>query len=91
VVLLRWCTHVLLQVIAASALVINEAQQLLDMAEPAWQYDTYNKIWELMAKDHELQARLEALEAKVRQLLCSADMKAPIVCASIQTHIVAVL
>jgi hypothetical protein len=53
------------QVIAASALIINEAQQLLEVAEPAWQYDTYNMIWEIMAKDQQLESRIKALEVKV--------------------------
>jgi hypothetical protein len=54
------------QVIAASALIINEAQQLLEVAEPAWQYDSYNMIWEVMAKDQQLESRIKALEVKVR-------------------------
>lgn len=53
------------QVIAASALIINEAQQLIEVAEPAWQYDTYNMIWEVMAKDQQLESRIKALEVKV--------------------------
>lgn len=56
----------LLQFIAASAMTINEAQQLLEMAEPAWQYDTYNLIWGLMAQDQQLEFRLKALKVKVR-------------------------
>lgn len=56
----------LLQFIAASAMIINEAQQLLEMAEPAWQYDTYNLIWGLMAQDQQLEWRLKALKVKVR-------------------------
>lgn len=55
------------QVFAASALIINEAQQLLEMAEPAWQYNTYNMIWELMAKDQQLESRIKALGVKVRR------------------------
>lgn len=54
-----------MQVFAASALIINEAQQLLEMAEPAWQYNTYNMIWELMAKDQQLESRIKALGMKV--------------------------
>jgi hypothetical protein len=44
---------------------LDEAQQLLEVAEPAWQYDTYNKMWELMAEDQQLEARLSNLEIKV--------------------------
>jgi hypothetical protein len=46
-------------------MIINEAQQLLEVAEPAWQYDTYNSIWALMAQDQQLEWRLTALKAKV--------------------------
>lgn len=52
--------------IAASALIINEAQQLLEVAEPAWQYDAYNSLWELLAKDQQLEGRLTNLEIKVQ-------------------------
>jgi hypothetical protein len=64
------------QVIAASALIINEAQQLLEVAEPAWQYDTYNMIWEIMAKDQQLESRIKALEVKVcwcRRQVCRSS------------------
>lgn len=60
------CVLLLLQFIAASAMIINEAQQLLEMAEPAWQYDTYNLVWGLMAQDQQLEWRLKALKVKVR-------------------------
>lgn len=50
-------------------LVVNEAQQLLEMAEPAWQYDQYNKIYEVMEQDYQLQSRLKALELKVSRSL----------------------
>jgi hypothetical protein len=56
-------------VIAASALIITEARQLLEVAEPAWQYDTYNKIWEVMAQDYQLESRITSLGVKV--CICS--------------------
>jgi hypothetical protein len=57
------------QVIGASALVIIDAQQLLEMAEPAWHYDAYSKIWDIMAEDQQLEARLKFLETKVGDTL----------------------
>lgn len=51
--------------IAASALIITEARELLEMAEPAWQYSTYHSIWSLAADDFELEKRFRALETKV--------------------------
>jgi hypothetical protein len=57
------------QIIAASVLIMNEAQELVAMAEPAWQYDTYNKIWMLMADHYELEERLQNLTAKVRKYI----------------------
>lgn len=59
-----------MQVIAASAMVIEEARQLLEMAEPAWNYASYHTIWRLMADEYELDTRLGALEMKVRGCLC---------------------
>lgn len=54
------------QVIAASALVITEARQLLEMAEPAWHYAAYHELWRVAADDFELEPRFKALERKVR-------------------------
>lgn len=51
--------------IAASALVTSEARQLLEMAEPAWQYAAYHSIWALAADEFELESRFKALEMKV--------------------------
>eukprot|EP00882_Tetradesmus_deserticola_P029604 GHRQ01033174.1.p2 GENE.GHRQ01033174.1~~GHRQ01033174.1.p2 ORF type:complete len:130 (+),score=70.44 GHRQ01033174.1:112-501(+) len=56
------------QVVAASALVISEARGLLEMAEPAWNYAAYHSIWAITAEDCELEARLKALEVKLRQV-----------------------
>jgi uncharacterized Rmd1/YagE family protein len=53
------------QVIAASALVIAEARELLEMAEPAWDYASYHNIWQVAQKDFELEQRFKALEMKV--------------------------
>lgn len=53
------------QVIAASALVLSQAQELLQVAEPAWQFDAYSKIWTVMATDYALEGRLHTLEVKV--------------------------
>lgn len=46
------------------------------MAEPAWQYDTYNKIWEVMAQDYQLEARIESLGVKVCVCDCPLHGKA---------------
>lgn len=51
--------------IAASALVIAEARELLEMAEPAWEYASYHNIWQVAQKDFELEQRFKALEMKV--------------------------
>ncbi|WIA40071.1 hypothetical protein OEZ86_013487 [Tetradesmus obliquus] len=56
------------KVVAASALVISEARALLEMAEPAWDYAAYHSIWAIAAEDCELEARLKALEVKLRQV-----------------------
>jgi hypothetical protein len=44
----------------------------LEVAEPAWQYDTYNKIWEVMAQDHQLESRITSLGVKV--CVCWMDL-----------------
>eukprot|EP00879_Flechtneria_rotunda_P022455 GHRR01023706.1.p1 GENE.GHRR01023706.1~~GHRR01023706.1.p1 ORF type:complete len:308 (+),score=113.54 GHRR01023706.1:462-1385(+) len=58
----------LFKIIAASALVINEARQLLEMAEPAWDYHHYHTMWSLTAAEFELERRFKALEMKLRQV-----------------------
>jgi hypothetical protein len=44
------------------------------MAEPAWHYDAYSKIWDIMAEDQQLEARLKFLETKVGDTLLNSGL-----------------
>lgn len=53
--------------IGACNVVSIEARRLMDMVEPAWQYDVYHDVWEIMANEFELERRLSVLSLKVRE------------------------